>query len=154
MDVRSNRLYGAAELAGEFGITARALRFYEAKGLIAPRRAGARRVYDYRDRARLSLILRGKRLGFSLAEIHEYLALYDADPTQTEQLQRLHEALTERIDDLEQQREALERTLTELTGIRDQVRAALGERGTRPRRPASAPGGALTKPSSHGDDAR
>ena len=139
-------LYGAAELAGEFGITPRALRFYESKGLITPRRVGARRVYDYRDRARLELILRGKCLGFSLAEIREYLELYEADPGQVGQLRRLADAVGERITDLEAQRDALESTLEELHGLRDQVRTALRERADCP---VSAAGPA---PSTTGDE--
>jgi DNA-binding transcriptional MerR regulator len=129
MSSRAQGLYGAVQLAGEFGITPRALRFYETKGLITPRRVGSRRVYDYRDRARLELILRSKRLGFSLAEIREYLELYDAEPQQIGQLRRLEGAVGARIADLEVQLEALESTLEELRGIHDQVRAALRERG-------------------------
>ncbi len=156
MNARNCRLYGAVELAEEVGITPRALRFYETKGLIEPRRAGARRVYDYRDRARLNLILRGKRLGFSLAEIREYLDLYDADPTQTEQIQRLHQAVARRIHDLEQQREALDCALTELERIRDQAREALRERGIPPldATPPAAGRNAGTIPPIEGDDAR
>src|SRR5919112_4739402 len=77
------------QLAEELGVTPRAIRFYEAKGLIAPRRAGTTRVFDRRDRARLLLVLRGKRLGFSLAEIREFLDLYDADHSQHSQLSLL-----------------------------------------------------------------
>lgn len=75
------RLYTVTELAAELGMTARAIRFYEDKGLITPQRAGTTRVYSSRDRARMILILRGKRLGFSLGTIREYLDLYDADVT-------------------------------------------------------------------------
>ena len=141
-----SRLYGAVELANELGLTPRALRFYESKGLLSPRRAGARRVYDYRDRARLNLILRGKRLGFSLAEIREYLQLYDSDATQTSQLQHLEEAVTARISDLEQQRVALERTLLELNDIREQTRSALIEQASKA--PTTFP-----EPLTTGDDA-
>ncbi len=128
-DAAGTRLYSATELAAELGTTARALRFYEAKGLLAPRRAGNRRVYDHRDRGRLSLILRGKRLGFSLAEIRDYLDLYDADPNHAEQIRHLHRAVSERIASLEEQRAALELTLGELEDIRRQAAAALGARG-------------------------
>ena len=126
-------LYTATELAAELGTTARALRFYESKGLLAPRRAGNRRVYDQRDRGRLALILRGKRLGFSLAEIRDYLDLYDADPDHAEQIRHLRRAVSERIASLEEQRAALELTLGELEDIRRQADAALaacaGEEG-------------------------
>ena len=113
-------------------MTPRALRFYETKGLIAPRRAGARRVYDYRDRARLNLILRGKRLGFSLAEIRDYLQLYESDATHAGQLQHLEETVSARIFDLEQQQIALERTLAELKDIRAESRRALKAQQPKP----------------------
>ncbi len=120
-----DRLYTVSELARELGLTPRALRFYEDKGLIAPRRAGTTRVYTHRDRARLILILRGKRLGFSLAGIKTYLDLYDADITQRAQLRHLLEAVGARLVELEQQREALEESITELSDIRAQAEAAL-----------------------------
>jgi acetyl-CoA acyltransferase len=138
MEARSESLYGAVELAREFAITPRAVRFYETKGLLSPRRVGARRVYDYRDRARLALILRGKRLGFSLSEIRDYLELYDADTSQAGQLRQLSSAVAGRIEDLERQREALDRTLEELTGIRDQAHAAMRARGIDPAPPGGA----------------
>ncbi len=120
-----SRLYGASELAAEFKTTPRALRFYETKHLLSPRRVGNRRIYDYRDRVRLGLILRGKRLGFSLADIREYLELYEIDTTHVSQLKRLGEQVSTRIVDLEHQHAALERTLTELHEIHDQVKEAL-----------------------------
>ena len=89
MQRSKSRLYSASELATEFKTTPRALRFYETKQLLNPRRAGRRRIYDYRDRARLMLILRGKRLGFSLADIREYLELYEIDTSRIGQLKRL-----------------------------------------------------------------
>lgn len=117
------------ELAEDLCVTPRAIRFYEAKGLIAPGRQGdregANRVFTRRDRARLLLILRGKRLGFTLAEIAEYLDLYDADPTQREQVRLLLVKVEERIGVLEQQRRDLEQALTELHDIRSQAQAAL-----------------------------
>ncbi len=134
----SDQLFTAPELAKALGVTARALRFYETKGLLKPRRIGTRRVYDHRDRARLRLILRGKRLGFSLAEIAEYLELYHADPSQVEQLKRLESMVDQRIDTLEQQRSALETTLDELGEIRLQVTNALAQRGVTPTLPPPA----------------
>jgi DNA-binding transcriptional MerR regulator len=131
------RLYSITELAEELGVTARAIRFYEAKGLLDPQRVGANRVYSYRDRARLLLILRGKRLGFSLALIQEYLDLYDADPTHRKQLAHLLAGARRRIDELESQRRDLELTLEELREIEDQVLAAMREAGMTPP-PASA----------------
>ncbi len=79
-------LYSVSELANDLGVTPRALRFYEDKGLIAPQRAGNTRVYTHRDRGRLMLILRGKRLGFTLREVREWLDLYEVDPDQAAQL--------------------------------------------------------------------
>ena len=119
--VVTERLFTVTELAGELGVTNRTLRFYEDKGLIAPRRLGTMRVYAPRDRARMVLILRGKRLGFSLRDIAQYLDLYDADTTGTEQLRALLGLVASRIARLEQQRDALTTTLGELTGIQRQA---------------------------------
>jgi DNA-binding transcriptional MerR regulator len=113
-------LYSVTELADQLGITPRTIRFYESKGLIKPRRAGNTRVYTHRDRARMQLILRGKRLGFTLANIKEYLDLYDLDPSQAKQVQWLINGIDRRIGELEQQREDLETTLIELEEMRQQ----------------------------------
>jgi DNA-binding transcriptional MerR regulator len=134
-------LFTITDLATEFGVTTRAIRFYEAKGLLDPRRAGVNRVYSVRDRARLLLILRGKRLGFSLAEIHEYLDLYDADPTHQQQLVHLLAGARQRIDELESQRRDLELTLDELREIEEQVLAAMRRAGIAPPPRAAAAGG-------------
>jgi DNA-binding transcriptional MerR regulator len=111
-------LFSIGDLAGEFGISTRAIRFYEIKGLIAPRRVGANRVYSRRDRARLLLILRGKRLGFSLDEVAEYLNLYDVDPHQLAQTRLLLQKVENAIADLEQKQIDIEKTLAELKEIR------------------------------------
>lgn len=120
MTAASNDLLSVTELADELGITPRAIRFYETKGLIKPKRAGTTRVYTHRDKARMQLILRGKRLGFTLADIKEYLDIYDIDPSQTQQIKLLLEKVERRIDELEQQREDLETTLTELEEMRQE----------------------------------
>ncbi len=117
--------YSVTQLAAELGVTVRTLHFYEAQGLIAPRRAGNTRVYTQRDRARMILILRGKRLGFSIREIREYLELYDVDPTHEEQLKALLKTVHSRIHRLEEQRVALDQTLAELRSIEEQTVAAL-----------------------------
>ena len=109
------------ELARETGVTARAIRFYESKGLLTPRRAGTTRIYTYRERGRLQLILRGKRLGFSLTDIGEYLDLYDADPTQHDQILLLLDKVNTRIDELESQKADLNDTLKELASVREQA---------------------------------
>ena len=124
MDI-DDQLYSGAELCETFGLTPRALRFYESRGLLQPRRVGNRRIYTYRDKARLVLILRGKRLGFSLAEIGEYLELYDYDETQVEQLKLLRQRVAERRADLNLQQRALTEALTELDEIDQQINTAL-----------------------------
>ena len=112
----SRDLFAIADLAKEFGISTRAIRFYEAKGLLAPERVGATRVFRRRDRARLILILRGKRLGFSLRDISDYLSLYDAD--RSLQVNLLMDKVDERLASLERQRDDLETTIAELREIK------------------------------------
>jgi DNA-binding transcriptional MerR regulator len=111
-------LFAIADLAREFGISTRAIRFYEAKGLLTPERVGSTRVVRRRDRARLILILRGKRLGFSLRDISEYLSLYEADRTQRAQVNLLVEMVDQRVVMLEQQLADLQTTIGELREIR------------------------------------
>ena len=132
-----NRLYTVTELAKELGMTARAIRFYEDKGLIAPQRAGTTRVYSARDRARMILILRGKRLGFSLSAIKEYLDLYDADITQQAQIRLLLSAVAKRREQLVAQREAIDEALSELADIAAQAEVSLKTAEPRPRRAAA-----------------
>ena len=127
-----DRFYTVPELADDLGITPRTIRFYEQKGLLNPQRAGTTRVYTRQDRARLLLILRGKRLGFSLKEIADYLDLYGADPTQAEQIKMLLGRVRERISDLEEQRQALDVTLDELREIEQQSVDALKEKALDP----------------------
>lgn len=120
-----DKIYSVTELARDLGVTARTIRFYEDQGLIAPQRAGNTRVYSYRDRARMILILRGKRLGFSLRDIREFLELYVVDTSQVEQLQLLETKVRLRIDLLEDQQKALDQTLTELRDIQRMTADAL-----------------------------
>ncbi len=129
MTTQIEKLLTVTELAMEFDITARAIRFYETKGLLAPQRVGSTRVYSYRDRARLRLILRAKRLGFSLTDINEYLDLYNVDSEQTEQQLLLAGKVERRVRELEQQREDLETTLVELKEIQKQIGENLKNRG-------------------------
>ena len=119
--------YTVTELADELGTTPRAVRFYETKGLIKPSRAGGTRIYTRKDRARLLLILRGKRLGFSLAEIKEFLDLYHVDPSQTEQLRLLQRKVRERVEQLEAQQRDIVISLQELGKIEDEVAMHLAE---------------------------
>jgi DNA-binding transcriptional MerR regulator len=122
-------LYTIGELSREFGVTSRAIRFYESKGLLSPLRKGTTRSYTKRDRAQLILVLRGKNLGFTLEEIREYLDLYAADTTQVVQLRHLLAKIDDRIELLRRKKSDLERTQSELKSIRSQVVAALRERG-------------------------
>ena len=131
--------YSIRDLSDEFDITPRALRFYEDKGLIAPERKGLQRIYNRRDKARISLILRGKRLGFSLAEIRDWLDLYELQDGQVAQAQKLLDASHGRMDALVQQREDIEATIQELQQQMDIVRDWLSERGIK------ADGGAASK---------
>lgn len=123
--VQDERLLTVTELAAELGVTARAIRFYEDKGLIQPGRVGATRAYTRREHARMQLILRGKRLGFSLREIKEFLDLYDVDPEHDEQKRLLLRAVRDRIRQLRAMNAALARTLDELQAIELQVSSAL-----------------------------
>ena len=124
-DNPAKELFSIGDLAEEFQITTRTIRFYEDKGLILPQRVSGKRAYSRRDRARLVLILRGKRLGFSLEIIAEYLALYDADPTQVAQLKHLDAQILNAKEKLKQQRIDIEHTLEELDEIHEKVQTAL-----------------------------
>lgn len=119
------RLYGIGALAAAYGITARAIRFYETKGLLQPRREGLQRFYDYRDFARLGLICRGKRLGFSLAEIRQFLRLYEAEPSQKSQMAYLVQHGRLRIIALEGQRRDIDLTLEEMRRMVEMAEAHL-----------------------------
>ncbi|QZH74442.1 MAG: MerR family DNA-binding transcriptional regulator [Erythrobacter sp.] len=116
-------LKSIAEAAEELGVTQRTLRFYEDKGLIAPQRVGTMRVYSRREMGRMMLILRGKRLGFSIREIGEFLSLYDTDQQQLGQMRHLVGRVTDRLGELRQQREAIEQTIGELETIEAQANA-------------------------------
>ena len=111
------------ELAEEFGLTLRAIRFYEDEGLLTPTRAGQARIFTRRDRAKLQLIMRGKRLGFSIAEIRDFLHLYSIGDMQVEQVRYVRRKARERIDALERQLADVQETLVELR----QIDRAIGE---------------------------
>ncbi len=128
----ADRLFTIGELAAEFGVTTRTIRFYELKGLIAPARRGVARAYSRRDRARLKLILRGKNLGFSLEDIAAYLKLYDTDPTQMAQTQMLLAGVDAAIEDLQAKRADLDRTIKDLREIRTQCLEHLAKKSRRP----------------------
>jgi DNA-binding transcriptional MerR regulator len=108
------KTYSIRDLVKEFGITSRTLRHYEDEGLIAPERRGQQRVYSARDRARVTLILRGRRVGFTLAEIGEILDLYNTGDNGTTQLQHSHKKFKQRIVALERQHHDIEEAIAEL----------------------------------------
>ena len=117
--------YSISELAREFGVTTRTIRFYEDQGLLSPAREGTSRVFSNRDRVRLKLALRGKRLGFSLAEIRELFELYDVSRDERKQLEEFLSRLDRRRAHLEQQREDIEVMLTEINFFANQCRRLL-----------------------------
>lgn len=129
-----DQTYTISELAREFGLTTRAIRFYEDHGLIAPTREGRNRVYANRDRVRLKLTLRGKRLGLSLSEIRELIDMYDAARDEHAQVERLQEFLHKRRSILEQQREDIEAVLGEIAALEAQCRDFLGGAAANPAR--------------------
>lgn len=120
--------YTITDLAREFGLTTRAIRFYEDQGLLHPGRAGRSRIYANRDRVRLKLTLRGKRLGLSLSEIRELLDMYDAAKGDRGQLERFLEVLQKRRSALEQQREDIEAVLGEISSFEEQCHELLQKR--------------------------
>lgn len=114
-------LHSIQTVASELGISTRSIRFYEDKNLLEPQRVGSMRVYTRREIGRLQLILRGKRLGFSLREIKEFLDLYDVDSLHLNQMIHLRDRVRARIAELDAQKEALEQTLSELIEIERQA---------------------------------
>lgn len=129
----ASRTYTITELAQEFDITARAIRFYEDVGLLEPARAGRNRVYTQRDRTRLKLTLRGKRLGLSLQEIKELVTMYDSPSDTAPQLHAFLKVLAEHRRALEQQREDIEITLAEIAQHEDRCRQLLAGAAARKR---------------------
>jgi DNA-binding transcriptional MerR regulator len=110
-------LYGTIQFAKNAGITERTVRFYESKGLLQPQLAGTTRIYNRQDHARLQIILRGKRLGFSLSEIKEYLDLYDADTKHTDQVLYIQRKANERTSELRTKLQDIKDSLKELEQI-------------------------------------
>ncbi|HEY9339095.1 MAG TPA: MerR family DNA-binding transcriptional regulator [Kribbella sp.] len=117
--------WSIAELAAEYDVTLRTIRFYEDRGLLTPERRGTSRVYHPRDRVRLALILRGKRLGFSLDEIAKIVDMYDAEPGEEGQLVYLLDQITHRRTELEQRRLDIEETLQDLAEVEARCHADL-----------------------------
>jgi len=134
--------YSISELAREFDVTPRAIRFYEDEGLLNPRRDGSRRIYSKRDFVRLKLVLRGKRLGLSLAQVREMFDLYDSAKDERPQLEKFLAALAVRREQLERQRGEIDEELAEIRTFELQSRKLLAEQaaGRARGRPAKAAG--------------
>lgn len=140
---RKPATFSISDLAREFGITPRTIRFYEDQGLLAPRREGLTRIFTRRDRTRLKLAVRGKRLGFSLAEIRYLIEMYDTARDKNTQLTEFLNGLSERKAALLQQREDIEAVLQEVSAFEQQCRDLLSAReaAAAPRAtPADPPG--------------
>lgn len=127
-DDAAKSVFTIGDLAREFGVTLRTLRFYEDKNLLSPRRAGASRLYSRRDRARLKLVLLGKRVGFSLDQIAEMLELYDLKDGQTTQLRASLGKFGEQIEVLQRQKEDIEAAIRELNRTVEVVSGMLQQR--------------------------
>src|SRR5262245_9197999 len=128
----STSTWSIAELADEFGVTLRTIRHYEDVGLITPERRGTTRIFYVRDRVRLALILRGKRLGFSLDEIATIVNMYDAEPGEAGQLTYLIDQISVRRTDLEQRRRDIDLTLADLDQVEQRCREDLARLTTAP----------------------
>jgi DNA-binding transcriptional MerR regulator len=140
------RLYGIAELANEFGITARAIRFYEAKDLLSPPRVNGGRVYTRRERARLKLILRAKSIGFSLAEIKQFLDLYgDRGEGRPQQMVYVAERSRALIAELEKKQADISATLEDLRDIHRRCAGYMDENGGMCGQPGPVPAGIREK---------
>lgn len=131
------------QMCAAFDVTPRTLRFYEQKGLIAPARDGQHRLYSRRDRARLTLILRGRRFGFALDQIGELLGLYDRDDRELTQLRRTRDLARARLADMERQRADLDAAIAELRADLDWADAVLDDPAPGASGPADPPGAAL-----------
>lgn len=126
-EINPNEFYSITDLTREFGVSTRTIRFYEDEGLIHPLRRGRTRLFRPADRGLLSFILRGKRLGFSIAEIREILGMYKEPPGEAGQLNLLMKRVQEKRDELEQKRNDIIETLNELDQVEEASLARLAE---------------------------
>lgn len=124
-----NKYYSITELTREFDISTRTLRFYEDEGLIHPERRGRTRLYRQADRHLIAQILRGRRIGFTIAEIREIIQVYDEPPGEVGQLNLLMKKVTEKREDLRQKRKDIDETIDELDNIEEQCLNRLAEIG-------------------------
>ncbi len=132
LQINKQNSYTIGQLASEFKVTPRALRFYEQKGLLSPRRVGLSRYFTRRDRARLKLIVRGKRLGFALLEIKELLDLYDIGDDQIEQLKKTLNHSKYKLKTLNEQKKDVEDTIEEMNQVISQLEKLLNDKGINP----------------------
>jgi DNA-binding transcriptional MerR regulator len=128
---RTTTTFTISDLAREFGITPRTIRFWEDQGILAPEREGSKRVFTRRDRARLKMALRGKRLGLSLAEIKDLIGMYASTEDETPQLLECLRVMSKRREALEQQREDIEAMLAEISLFEQQCQQELVRRESR-----------------------
>jgi DNA-binding transcriptional MerR regulator len=135
---KDSKTFTITELAQEFDITPRAIRFYEDVGLLEPARAGRNRVYTHRDRTRLKLTLRGKRLGLSLSEVKQLVDMYESPADTTQQLGAFLKVLQDHRLQLEQQLDDIEVTLAEISQHEERCKRLLAEATTKPKRGAKA----------------
>mgnify|MGYP001163049569 FL=1 len=128
---QTNARFAISDLAREFGITPRTIRFWEDQGILAPEREGRNRVFTRRDRARLKMALRGKRLGLSLAEIKDLIGMYSGTEDETPQLIECLRVMSKRREALEQQREDIEAMLADIAQFEGQCEQELLRRNSR-----------------------
>ena len=121
----SSRIYAISELAKRFDVTPRAIRFYEDQGLLQPKRVNGQREYNERDFVRLKLILRGKRIGFSLAEIKQTITLYDTQPDEKAQLNYVLETIESHRQDLLERKVDIETTLADMDDVQSRIEEQL-----------------------------
>ncbi len=124
-----NKTYTISDLSKEFDVTTRAIRLYEESGLLAPERDGSKRIYQERDRVRLQLILRGKRIGFTLAQVKEMFDLYDSKPVEGEKKQIIYllDIMEQRLEILRLQREELELAVVDIESVCERAKETLAE---------------------------
>ncbi len=125
MSIATERTWSITELAREHAVTLRTIRFYEDRGLLSPERRGIQRVYRNRDQVRLALVLRGRRLGFSLDEIARIIDMYDSEPGEVGQLRYLLDQIASRRSELEARRSDIDETLGELAAVERRCREDL-----------------------------
>ena len=130
----ASRIYTISELARRFDVTPRAIRFYEDQGLLKPRRVSGQREYNERDFVRLKLILRGKRIGFSLAEIKQTISLYDTQPDEQAQLRYVLDTIESHRQDLLERKVDIETTLADMDDVQQRIEEQLKTLAPRPGR--------------------